>query len=191
MPRTSGIGHDPRVEMTAVDVVDLVSCLEDAGVDAWLDGGWGVDAATETQTRAHDDLDLVVELRNVARLQQLVAERGYTLVEGGAPKSFEMTDEEGRQIDVHPVVFSETGDGIYLMENDEEWCYPAAGFSGSGRVSDKRVRCLTPEVQMLCHTGYVPHRSSYDDVWALSRRFGIPVPEEYRGPRESYLPREA
>ena len=155
---TSGPGRDPRLEMTAVDVIDLVSCLEDAGIDAWLDGGWGVDAALETQTRGHDDLDLVVELRNVTRLQQLLAERGYILVGGGAAESFEMTDEEGRQIDVHPVVFSESGDGMYVMENGEEWCYPAASFSGSGLVLDKRVRCLTPEVQMLCHTGYVPHR---------------------------------
>ena len=46
-----------------------------------------------------------------------------------------------------------------------------------------------PEAQMLCHTGYPPHLGSYDDVWALNRRFGIPVPDEYRGPRASYRQR--
>ena len=75
------------------------------------------------------------------------------------------------------------------MEDGEDWVYPAAGFGGVGYVSGRRVRCLTPEVQMLCHTGYEPHRASYEDVAALNRRFGIPVPEEYRRPPESFLPR--
>ncbi len=37
-----------------------------------------------------------------------------------------------------------------------------------GLVLGRRVRCLTPEAQMLCHTGYPPHLGSYDDVWALT-----------------------
>jgi lincosamide nucleotidyltransferase A/C/D/E len=77
------------------------------------------------------------------------------------------------------------------MDSGDEWIYPAAGFTGTGRVLDRYVRCLTPEVQILCHSGYKPHRGSYDDVWALSRRFGIPVPEEYRRAVKSYRPREA
>jgi len=76
MRRTSGPGRDLRLEMAAEDVVDLVSHLEDAGIDAWLGGAWAVDTALETQTRAHDDLDLVVELRNVTRLQHLLREMG-------------------------------------------------------------------------------------------------------------------
>ena len=184
MRKIAGPGRDPRVEMTAEDVVDLVSCLEAEGIDVWLDGGWAVDAALETQTRPHDDLDLVVELRAVEKLQEILGTRGYVLV-GEAPKSFEMIDDEGRQVDVHPVAFSESGDGIYRMDDDEDWIYPAAGFSGEGHVLGRHARCLTPEVQMLCHSGYEPHRTSFDDVWALNRRFDIPVPEEYRGSRES------
>jgi len=185
MHRIAGPGRVPRVEMTAEDVVDLVSCLEARGIDVWLDGGWAVDAVLERQTRPHDDLDLIVELRDVGKLQEILGRRGYVLVGGGAPKSFEMTDDEGRQVDVHPVVFSEPGDGVYRMDNGQDWIYPAAGFCGAGYVSERRVRCLAPEVQMLCHSGYEPHRTSFDDVWALNRRFDIPVPEEYRGSRES------
>jgi lincosamide nucleotidyltransferase A/C/D/E len=144
----------------------------------------------ETQTRPHDDLDLVIELCNVPRLQKVLECQSYLLVGGGAPKSFEMTDSEGRQVDLHPVVLSDSGDGVYLMDSGEQWIYPAAGFTGTGRVLDRYVRCLTPEVQILCHSGYKPHRGSYDDVWALSQRFGIPVPTEYRRSRESYPLRE-
>ena len=176
--------------MTGESLVDLIETLEQAGIDVWLDGGWAVDAVLETQTRCHDDLDLIVELHAVDKLQTILGQRGYLLAHGGAPLSFEMIDAYGRQVDVHPMRLSESGDGIYRMENGEDWTYPAAGFEGSGVVLGRRVRCLTPEVQMLCHGGYEPHRTSFEDVWALSRRFGIPVPAEYRRPAESYLSRE-
>ncbi|MBA2643234.1 MAG: aminoglycoside nucleotidyltransferase [Actinobacteria bacterium] len=177
--------------MSAEEVVHLLDILEAVGIDVWLDGGWGVDAVLETQSRPHDDLDLVVELGAVGALEALLARRGYRRVRGAAPMSFELTDDEGRQVDVHPVVFNESGDGIYRMESGEDWVYPAAGFAGLGYLAGRRVRCLTPEVQMLCHTGYEPHQASYDDVMALSRRFGIPVPKEYSLPPESYRPRTA
>jgi len=190
MRRLTGPGREPRHEMAAKDVVDVLARLEAAGIDVWLDGGWAVDAVMETQTRSHDDLDLVVELQDVATLMEVLGGRGYVLTRGSAPKSFELIDDEGRQVDVHPVMLSRSGDGVYLMENDDEWVYPARGLAGAGRVLGRRVRCLTPDVQMLCHSDYEPHRSSYDDVWALSRRFDIPVPDAYRRPRETYPLRE-
>ena len=54
-------------------------------------------------------------------------------------RSFEMTDGEGRQVDVHPVVFNEKGDGIYGMRDGETWPYPARGFGGTGSISGRRV----------------------------------------------------
>ena len=179
-------GRSPRFEMSAADAVELVDSIENAGIDIWLDGGWAVDAALGAQTRPHDDLDLVVELRNVETLIDLLRHQGFVVFRGTAPKSIEMTDSVGRQVDIHPVTFSGSGDGVYLMDDGDEWIYPAAGFTGTGRVLNREVRCLTPEVQVLCHAGYEPHRSSYDDVHALCGRFGIPVPREYRGQRESY-----
>lgn len=176
--------------MTAEDAVELLALLEQEGIAVWLDGGWAVDAALETQTRSHDDLDLIVELQNAEKLQKALGTRGYILAQGGAPMSIELVDDAGRQVDIHPVVFTGSADGVYRMDNGVDWVYPAAGFVGEGSVLGRRVRCLTTEVQMLCHTGYEPHRGSYDDVWALSRRFGIPVPAEYRRPRESYPARE-
>ena len=46
--------------MLADDVALVVTALAEAGVAAWLDGGWGVDALLGEQTREHDDLDLVM-----------------------------------------------------------------------------------------------------------------------------------
>ena len=139
--------------MTAEEVVEVVGDLETAAIAVWLDGGWAVDAALEEQTRPHDDLDLVVELSDAVGVLEALRKRGYALGGGGAPKSFELVDDVGRQVDVHPVVFSESGDGTYRMANDEDWTYPASGFDGVGMVLGRRIRCLTPEVQMLCHSG--------------------------------------
>jgi lincosamide nucleotidyltransferase A/C/D/E len=158
--------------MEADEVVALVDLLEQAGIAVWLDGGWGVDALLRRQTRAHDDLDLVVELAHVPELRQLLAERGYLLLHGGAPKSFELVDDDGRQVDVHPVVFDERGDGIYRMETDENWAYPAAGFTGQGSVGGRDLRCLTPEVQALCHAGYDLDDDDRHDLAALRHAFG-------------------
>lgn len=49
--------------MEASEAARLAAALEDAGIAIWLDGGWGVDALVEGQTREHDDLDFVVALR--------------------------------------------------------------------------------------------------------------------------------
>jgi lincosamide nucleotidyltransferase A/C/D/E len=176
--------------MGAAEAVELVTHLEANGVAVWLDGGWAVDAVLATQTREHDDLDLIVELRLVERLVTALGDRGYAVVRGAPPTSFELTDGRGRQVDVHPVRFTESGDAVYRRESGENWIYPGSGFAGIGYVLGRQVRCLTPEVQMLCHTGYEPHRTSFDDVAALNRRFGIPVPEEYRLSAECY-PRRA
>jgi lincosamide nucleotidyltransferase A/C/D/E len=172
--------------MTVELVVDLLGLLDDLGVKTWLDGGWAVDAALGTQRRPHDDLDLVVALSDVDTLIEGLARRGFERVHGDAPKSFELVDAEGAQVDVHPVVFTSNGDGDYVLETGDIWSYPARGFAGEGEVAGRAVRCLTPEVQMLCHTGYEPHRTSFDDVRALSARFGLPVPEQYAAPRDTY-----
>jgi Aminoglycoside-2''-adenylyltransferase len=84
----------------------------------------------------------------------------FRLAGAGAPKSFELVDGVGSQVDVHPVAFSDSGDARFLMDNDEYWIYPTRGFAGEGLILDRAVRCLTPEIQMLCHTGCAPHRSS-------------------------------
>jgi lincosamide nucleotidyltransferase A/C/D/E len=159
--------------MSAEDVVEVVRCLEGLRIEVWLDGGWGVDALLGVQTRPHDDLDLVVQLKDVPELQAALLERGYVLVGGAPPTSFELTDDEGRQIDVHPVVFDRNGHGVYRMQTGEDWVYPAKGFAGIGSVSGRRVRCLTPEVQLLCHSGYELTGDHLQDVRALRERFSL------------------
>lgn len=159
--------------MTADEVVAIVDALEAAGVDVWLEGGWGVDALLEEQTRAHDDLDVVVSLDDVLRVREVLVERGYELLGGAPPESFELVAEDGRQVDVHPVTWAENGDGIYCMREGGTWPYPARGFDGRGTVAGRAVRCLTGEVQVITHAGYELDENDLHDLAALRERFGV------------------
>jgi len=176
--RIWGRGRQPRAVMEAARVVEIVSQLDTVRVDAWLDGGWGIDALLGRQTRVHDDLDVIVRLEDVRRVQDALGELGYSTVHGAAPSSFEMTDAEGRQVDVHPVRLIASGEALYRMENGEDWVFPPSSLSARGSVSGFDVRCVTPEIAMVNHTmGYALDAVHRADVAALSERFGIPVPE--------------
>jgi lincosamide nucleotidyltransferase A/C/D/E len=166
----AGIGREPQANMPAQEVVAILGALESAGIDVWLDGGWGVDALLEEQTREHDDLDVVVALDDVPLLRDVLAGRGYELVGGAPPMSFELVDAAGKQIDVHPVTWEPDGDGLYRMREGGTWSYPARGFEGRGRVAGRRVRCLTPEVQLITHAGYELDDNDVADLRALRER---------------------
>ena len=158
--------------MTARDVAAVLDRLEGAGIEAWLDGGWGVDALVGEQTRPHDDLDLIVRVDDTGTMCAVLVEDGYRLAEGVLESNFVLRDASDHAIDVHPVRFVD-GDGIYRMENGADWVFPAGGFTGTGTVGDRPVRCLTPDVQMLCHsTGYVPGATDFHDMRLLNARFG-------------------
>jgi lincosamide nucleotidyltransferase A/C/D/E len=164
--------------MDAARVLDLLAHLKTRGIAVWLDGGWAVDALLGEQTRPHDDLDVVARLDDSARIEEALRERGYVLVAGEPPSSFELVDGEGHQVDVHPVSFRPTGEGAYRMANGEDWIYTADAFDGVGRILGHEVPCLTPEVVMVSHTtGYSLDDAHQRDVRALAERFGIPVPD--------------
>ena len=169
--------------MAADEVVRVLDALDAANVNAWIDGGWGVDALLGEQQRAHDDLDLVVELKDVATVENVLAQAGYADKDREAPLSFMVVDSEGRQVDIHPVVFDDDGNGLYQMDNGKTWTYPADGFGGVGLVGGKRVRCLSPRVQMLVHSGYELSRKDHDEIRALHDRFGVDPPRGYDWPR--------
>lgn len=69
--------------------------------------------------------------------------------------------------------FNEHGDGFQKIEGGREWAYPARGFTGIGVICGRAVRCLTPEVQVICHAGYELKESDAHDMLALHERFGV------------------
>jgi len=167
--------------MTSTSVIELLELLDSEGIEAWLDGGWGVDALLQAQTRPHKDVDIIVRLSEVPRLSGCLASRGFTVRPGGTPSSFVLVNPAGLEIDVHAVTFDERGDGVYRMANGQVWIYPAGGFLGQGSIAGVPVRCLSPEVQVLCHAhGYVPTEKDLGDMENLRSRFGVELPPHLR-----------
>lgn len=166
--------------MTGRDVIDLYQCLEGLGVNIWIDGGWCVDALLGEQSRPHKDLDIAIQQKEVSKLRDALAERGYKdiKVEIARDWNFVLGDEHGREIDVHVIVLNSQGDGIYgPPENGEK--YPAASLTGRGLIEDRTVRCISPEWMVKFHSGYELQEKDFRDVRALCRKFGIDLPPEY------------
>src|SRR5436189_4743318 len=100
----------PETCMTSIDVIDLYTTLANLGIEMWVDGGWGVDALLGEQTRPHHDLDFAVREQDVPRLGAIQPEfREIDLHQ--RPSAYVLRDAQGRELDFHPLVFDEHGDG--------------------------------------------------------------------------------
>lgn len=158
--------------MEAAEVIAVLDLLADAGVACWLDGGWGVDALVGRQTRPHEDLDLVIAVADVAPAIDALQKVGFAVDEDLRPVSFTMCTEDGRKVDFHPVTWDQTGSGIQAQPNNSSWTYPVEGFRGVGQVAGHPVRCLTADVQILCHAGYQLDAGDLRDLEVL-RTLGL------------------
>jgi lincosamide nucleotidyltransferase A/C/D/E len=167
--------------MTPEALVDLLQLFEGEGVEVWLDGGWAVDALLGAQTRAHKDVDIILRVGDLGKLRDILAGRGFEMRDGGTESNFVLADRSGLEVDVHAIVLDRDGNGVYRMANGSDWIFPAAGFSGRGLVQGLSVRCLSPEVQVLCHAhGYVPTEKDLRDMERLRERFGVELPPHLR-----------
>ena len=104
--------------MLAYDVLEIVARLDAAGVQVWLDGGWGVDALIGHQTRDHEDLYLVIPLPAANAARRTLTVLGFRLTEDEAPLCFVSRDARDRRVDVHTVVFDKEGGGLQPQEDD-------------------------------------------------------------------------
>jgi lincosamide nucleotidyltransferase A/C/D/E len=165
--------------MPAHEVLRVMEKLGESGVSAWLDGGWGVDALLERQTRDHEDLDLVIELRQADAARQALRELAYEMTLDERPTRLVVRSSDGREIDLHTVVLDEDGGGVQHLQNGRSYRYPPEGFARRGKIAGRLLSCLTPEVQLECHTGYDPTDTDRHDVNMLVERFRLPPPKGY------------
>ncbi len=163
-------------EMSVQDVLDFVRLMESQHIEVILDGGWAVDAQLGRVTRRHADLDIAMQHADTPRLRALLAGLGYSEapLDDSWECNFVLGDEEGHRIDVHSYTFDAAGRLIHGVP------YPFDSLGGHGTVDGKEVRCVTPEWLVKFHTGYAVDENDYQDVKALCRHFGLPVPDEYR-----------
>ena len=171
---------DIKPEMTASALLELLQLFDLASIPVWLDGGWGVDALLGEQTRPHKDVDIILCVADVPRLQKIMERRGFAVKEGAPPNSFVLADGLCLEVDVHAVVFDEVGNGVYRMQNGENWVFPAEGFGGQGVIAGRSVPCLSPATQVLCHAhGYRPTEKDRRDMLLLHKRFAVELPQAF------------
>jgi hypothetical protein len=63
--------------MLAEHVVEVYDLLAGRGIGVWVDGGGGVDALLERQTREHGDLDIAIQVKDLPIMRELLEQRGY------------------------------------------------------------------------------------------------------------------
>lgn len=153
--------------MEAPDVINLYEALTKNGIDIWLDGGWDVDALLGEQTRPHEDVDIVIQQKDVSRLRELLAVQGYQDVERDDTSAwnFVLGDSKDHLVDVHVFTFDAEGNGLYGPV-EKGVTYPAASLTGSGNVNGHSVKCISAECIVKFHTGYEPDENDIKDPYS-------------------------
>jgi lincosamide nucleotidyltransferase A/C/D/E len=172
----------------AEDVIRICQRLLANGIRVWLSGGWGIDALLRQQTRPHKDLDVIMLLDDVVRMRELLSRAGYALKELWSENrwvadargietatAFVLQDAEGREIDAHAIRLDEQGNGVPAWEG-EGLVFERQDLAGEGMIAGFSVRCLAPEMQALCHTGYQLPDQQLRDLELLRERFGVEHP---------------
>lgn len=167
--------------MNASDVAELYNLLTKNAIDLWIDGGWGVDALLGKQTRPHEDVDIVIQQKDVPKLRNLLTTQGYKDVARDDTRAwnFVLGDDEGHLVDVHAIAFDEKGNGLY-GHIKKGVMYPAPSLTGNGMINNQPVRCISAEFMVTFHSGYELDENDRKDVTALCKHFNILLPEEYR-----------
>jgi lincosamide nucleotidyltransferase A/C/D/E len=165
--------------MPADLVPDVLGALEEAGVQGWLAGGWGVDALLGQQTRPHLDLDLVFDADHDGerRAIEALAALGFRVMGRERVRThwwserIALSDSQGHVVDLHPVRGAAFGAAV--RAKDVGWAPEGIEPFVMGMIAGKPVACLSPSVQLRLHEGYEPTGADLVDV-ALLRDHAAP-----------------
>ena len=135
------------------EVVRVLDALDSAGVRAWLEGGWGVDALVGRQTRAHRDVDLDIDTAQEGLVLGVLAELGYAVETDWRPNRVELTAPGRGWVDLHPLEFDLVGNARQRGPNGEVYAFPREWFV-DGALAGRPVQCFSLDAQRVFHTGY-------------------------------------
>ncbi len=173
--------YEQRPFASAEDVAKLYAGLTKAGINIWLDGGWGVDALLGEQTRPHDDIDIVIEGKDVPALKKYLETLGYAFLDraDSCAWNFVYGDEEGRQIDIH-VINIDADHNVSYGPHPLNKGYTWSALQGSGSVNGQHLRCIAAPELVSFHSGYRLRENDFHDVLLLCKKFNLELPAEYQ-----------
>ena len=163
--------------MSAGQAQMVYELLEQQGVRCWVMGGWGVDALLGRVTRAHKDLDLLVQVSDLPRYSEIVRSHGFDRklawsesqpieVDGVQfDSAFVDAHPDGREIDVH--VIDVDDEGAVVQFHKDPWPLPPDTVSGMGTVDDMAVRCVSRAAQLAMQCSYNLPEKHREDVRLL------------------------
>ncbi|MBT8215470.1 MAG: amino acid transporter [Acidimicrobiia bacterium] len=156
--------------MTAADVLWVLDLLKSRGIEAWIGGGWGVDALVGSQTRDHLDLDVFFDRDQESDVVDLFAGKGFEETVDWRPGRFVLTDGI-REVDLHPVeVFSDRS-AVQRTHDGRRFDYPASALI-TGTIEGRTVPCIDAALQWAFHQGYVPTAKDRHDIALLEQLLG-------------------
>jgi lincosamide nucleotidyltransferase A/C/D/E len=172
-------------QMTAGQALEIVTRLRDAGVQAWLAGGWGVDALVGNQTREHSDVDLIIALPDEATALRTVGEDGYAVydrwAEGLLDRTFHLVNTRlRRSIEMSMVQLDSEDWRERVDERARSEGFEVPEMFTAGLIDGQPVSCVTTEMQLALHVGYELHDEDLIDVALLCDRFSLERPYSYR-----------
>ncbi|TKK81340.1 hypothetical protein FDA38_00215 [Kribbella jiaozuonensis] len=136
--------------MTAERVLKVLDAL--AGLDVWVDGGWGVDALVGRQTRTHGDLDLGVARPELDRVVEVLGGLGYDITDARYVEvTVQLTHADGHRVDLHPSTPMPGGGTEQLDFDGNTYLIPPAV---DGWIGGQQVRCMPVSAQRRSHEGY-------------------------------------
>jgi len=157
----------------------LVLAVVDAVPGAVIDGGWGVDALVGRQTRAHEDLDLVIRSDTVDAAVEALAPLDFTVTADERPTRLVVSRPDGCGVDLH-LVEQTTSGTTQRLPGGQQFTYFLDGTPGT--IEGREVRCLSPEMQLLTHAGYEPDDDDRADIGYVAAVSGLALPPPYAAP---------
>ena len=164
--------------MSASNALEVIAALHRGRIEAWIAGGWAVDALVGEQTRPHRDLDLAVRSEHLEAAMQILSDVGLMTVLDLRPVRLVMGAPDGRSVDLHPVTFDASGHGSQSGDDGRVFDYPPDGFA-TGTIHRVAVPCLSAVQLVRFHLGYEPLDHDRHDMAVLRDRLGIAVPPPY------------
>jgi ribosomal-protein-alanine N-acetyltransferase len=160
-----------HAHMQARDVRTVLAALAAIHTPVWIAGGWGVDALLGEASRPHADLDLACRAEDETTILHALARLGYRVVLDERPARLTVADDDGHEVDLHPVRFDATGHGVQAGLHGEHFDYPPEAFT-TGSIGGQSVACLSVTQQLRFHTGYVLRDHDRQDLARLRAAFG-------------------